>query len=107
MTLTNILECENNFTSTFIAEGLEVGKHFYWEIGGYTLHGQVFIISWLVIFLLILFSFLGTNNLTEVPRSWQNFMEFLVFKGFFFLKKEAAARNTNVYIGRPHRTRRP
>ena len=78
MTLTNILECENNFTSTFIAEGLEVGKHFYWEIGGYSLHGQVFIISWLVIFLLILFSFLGTNNLTEVPRSWQNFMEFLV-----------------------------
>jgi F-type H+-transporting ATPase subunit a len=78
MALTNILECENNFTSTFIAEGLEVGKHFYWEINGYTLHGQVFIISWLVIFLLILFSFLGTNNLTEVPRSWQNFMEFLV-----------------------------
>ena len=77
MALTNILECENNFTSTFISD-LEVGKHFYWEIGGYSLHGQVFIISWLVIFLLILFSFLGTNNLTEVPRSWQNFMEFLV-----------------------------
>lgn len=79
MAMINILDfqSENNLTSIFLSN-LEVGKHFYWEIGGYSLHGQVFIISWLVILLLVVASFLGTSNLTEVPRNWQNFMEFVV-----------------------------
>jgi F-type H+-transporting ATPase subunit a len=58
---------------------LEVGKHFYWEIFGYSLHGQVFIVSWLVILLIVIASLLATTSLTEVPRNpWQNVMEVIV-----------------------------
>ena len=28
---------------------LEVGQHLYWQIGNFTLHGQVFMTSWIVI----------------------------------------------------------
>ena len=58
---------------------LEVGKHFYWEVFGYSLHGQVFLVSWLVIFLVVGASVLGTSAITEVPRGlWQNAMEAVV-----------------------------
>lgn len=58
---------------------LEVGKHFYWEVFGYSLHGQVFIVSWLVIGLIIGASILATITLNQVPRnSWQNIMEVVV-----------------------------
>ena len=58
---------------------LEVGKHFYWEIFGLSLHGQVFLVSWLVIFLVVGASLLGTSTITEVPRGiWQNTMEAVV-----------------------------
>lgn len=67
-----------NLPSVSISD-LEVGKHFYWEIFGYSLHGQVFIVSWLVIFLIVLASILATTSLTEVPRNpWQNVMEVIV-----------------------------
>ncbi|MBE9014336.1 F0F1 ATP synthase subunit A, partial [Pseudanabaenaceae cyanobacterium LEGE 13415] len=32
---------------------LEVGHHLYWEIGNLKIHGQVFIVSWIVIGLLV------------------------------------------------------
>jgi len=58
---------------------LEVGKHFYWEVFGFSLHGQVFLVSWLVIFLVVGASILGTSTITEVPRGlWQNAMEAVV-----------------------------
>jgi hypothetical protein len=28
---------------------VEVGQHFYWQIGGFQVHAQVFITSWIVI----------------------------------------------------------
>jgi F-type H+-transporting ATPase subunit a len=58
---------------------LDVGKHFYWEIFGYTLHGQVFIVSWIVIAIILTTSFLATSNVNQVPRNtWQNVMEIVV-----------------------------
>jgi len=67
-----------NFSSLPIAD-LEVGKHFYWEIFGYSLHGQVFIVSWLVIALILIASLLATLNVNQVPRNtWQNVMEVIV-----------------------------
>jgi F-type H+-transporting ATPase subunit a len=58
---------------------LEVGKHFYWEVFGNSLHGQVFLVSWLAIFLIVGASILGTSTITEVPRGlWQNAMEAVV-----------------------------
>nr|YP_009243864.1 ATP synthase CFO A chain subunit IV [Sporolithon durum]AMK96106.1 ATP synthase CFO A chain subunit IV [Sporolithon durum] len=57
---------------------VEVGKHLYWEIGTYKIHGQVFIVSWLVILFLLIISLLGTQNLKRVPEGLQNFMEFVL-----------------------------
>lgn len=64
-------------TSLFLS-AIEVGTHFYWNIAGLSLHGEVFIISWLVIIILLLFAFLGTNQIQQIPETWQNFMEFLI-----------------------------
>lgn len=57
---------------------VEVGKHLYWKIGSLQLHGQVFIVSWLVIAALSIISFLGTRNLQRIPEKFQNFMEFIL-----------------------------
>nr|YP_010619078.1 ATP synthase CF0 subunit IV [Pterosiphonia complanata]WAX03091.1 ATP synthase CF0 subunit IV [Pterosiphonia complanata] len=57
---------------------VEVGKHLYWKIGSYDIHGQVFIVSWIVISVLIVLSFLGTRNLQRIPGKFQNFMEFIL-----------------------------
>ncbi len=59
-----------------LAAKLEVGEHFYWQIGNYTVHGQVFITSWIVIAILLMASFFGTRNLVRVPSGVQNFLEY-------------------------------
>lgn len=58
---------------------VEVGKHFYWNLNeNITLHGQVLIVSWLVIAFLCLLSSFGTRNIKQIPEGLQNFLEFLV-----------------------------
>ena len=54
-------------TSTFLAE-VEVGKHFYWNIGGFLVHGQVLLVLWLVFAVLLLFAFLGSREVEQIPR---------------------------------------
>ena len=61
-------------TFTLLAE-VEVGKHFYWSIAGFLVHGQVLLVIWLVTLILLIFSILGTQDNERVPRGWQNFME--------------------------------
>ncbi|MBT9313053.1 F0F1 ATP synthase subunit A [Leptothoe kymatousa] len=56
---------------------LEVGRHFYWHLGGLQLHGQVFMTSWFVIGLLLIASVLATRNMQRVPQGLQNFMEYV------------------------------
>jgi F-type H+-transporting ATPase subunit a len=65
----------NAIISLPLAE-LEVGKHFYWEIGNLKLHGQVFITSWIVIAILLIASILATRNIKRIPSGFQNFMEY-------------------------------
>lgn len=55
---------------------LEVGKHFYWQIGSLKLHGQVLLSSWFVIGVLLLAAVLATRNIERVPTGMQNFMEY-------------------------------
>lgn len=55
---------------------LEVGRHFYWEIGNFTIHGQVFLTSWFVIAVLLILSVVGTRNLQKVPSGVQNLLEY-------------------------------
>jgi F-type H+-transporting ATPase subunit a len=61
-------------TFTVLGEA-EVGKHFYWEIAGYLVHGQVLVVVWFVIFILLGLSFLGTSKIDQIPSGMQNFME--------------------------------
>ena len=61
-------------TFTLLAEA-EVGKHFYWDIAGFLVHGQVLAVIWVVITILLIFSILGTQNTGRIPHGWQNFME--------------------------------
>lgn len=67
----------NNLLIIYLSN-IEVGTHLYWEIGSYKLHGQVFIVSWLVIASLLTISFLGTRKLSRIPSKIQNFMEFIL-----------------------------
>jgi F-type H+-transporting ATPase subunit a len=61
-------------TFTLLAEA-EVGKHFYWNIAGFLVHGQVLVVLWFVVLLLVIFSFLSTKNADRIPHGFQNFME--------------------------------
>jgi F-type H+-transporting ATPase subunit a len=55
---------------------LEVGKHFYWELGGLKIHGQVFLTSWFVIAALVLISVLASKKVERIPKGVQNLMEY-------------------------------
>ena len=44
-------------TFTLLAEA-EVGKHFYWNIAGFLVHGQVLLVIWFVILILLVFPLL-------------------------------------------------
>jgi F-type H+-transporting ATPase subunit a len=63
-------------TPTPLLASLEVGQHFYWEIGNLKVHGQVFLVSWIVIGLLLIASFLATRSIQRVPQGAQNLMEY-------------------------------
>ncbi|MEB3224887.1 MAG: F0F1 ATP synthase subunit A [Synechococcus sp.] len=62
--------------SLFPLAELEVGKHFYWELGGLKVHGQVLMTSWFVIAVLLIASLIATRNVQRVPSGFQNFMEY-------------------------------
>nr|WP_024544914.1 F0F1 ATP synthase subunit A [Picosynechococcus sp. NKBG15041c] len=62
--------------SLFPLAELEVGKHFYWELGGLKVHGQVLMTSWFVIAVLLFASLLATRNVQRIPSGFQNFMEY-------------------------------
>ena len=65
---------------------VEVGSHFYLEWAGLKFHGQTIFMSWFVIFVLILFTLLGTHKLTMFPKRAQNFMEY-VYEFFHSITK--------------------
>ncbi|WP_066349079.1 F0F1 ATP synthase subunit A [Geminocystis sp. NIES-3708] len=67
----------NLFNSVNLA-AIEVGEHFYWEIGKYKIHGQVFLSSWFVIGVLLIASFVATRNVQRIPTGFQNFMEYVL-----------------------------
>ncbi len=55
---------------------LEVGKHFYWHLGGFTVHGQVMMTTWFVMGVLVIFSLLASRNIQRVPAGLQNLGEY-------------------------------
>mmetsp|Transcript_21700 Transcript_21700/g.53544 ORF Transcript_21700/g.53544 Transcript_21700/m.53544 type:complete len:247 (+) Transcript_21700:19-759(+) len=68
----------NILDSYITLSAIEVGTHLYWKFGSLVVHGQVFIVSWLVIALLLLISLWGTSNINQTPQGGQNFLEFLL-----------------------------
>nr|YP_009184955.1 CF0 subunit IV of ATP synthase [Hafniomonas laevis]ALO63026.1 CF0 subunit IV of ATP synthase [Hafniomonas laevis] len=56
---------------------VSVGKHWFWEIGGYEAHGQVLIMSWVVFAIIAGLAFAGNRDLKETPEGVQNFTELI------------------------------
>ena len=59
----------------FSLAAVAVGQHLYWNIAGLTVHGQVLLVTWLVIAIILTITVLGTLNLEQVPKGLQNFVE--------------------------------
>lgn len=59
-----------------IAE-VSVGKHYYWQIGDYSVHGQVLLTSWFVFGVIAFLSFGGNSNLKPIPEGIQNLTEYI------------------------------
>nr|QUE28053.1 AtpI [Sahlingia subintegra] len=57
---------------------VEVGEHWYWSVGSLQVHGQVLIVSWIVIAVLLGLAVFGTRKVQRSPQGWQNFMEFVL-----------------------------
>lgn len=72
MQMLSVLNAFNSFT---LAE-LEVGHHFYWQLGNLKIHGQVFLTSWFVISILVIASIAATRNAQKIPSGIQNLMEY-------------------------------
>nr|YP_009145512.1 ATPase subunit IV [Trachelomonas volvocina]AKL82425.1 ATPase subunit IV [Trachelomonas volvocina] len=56
---------------------VEVGQHFYWNLFGFQVHGQVLINSWIVILIIFLLGISTTKKLELVPEGGQSFIEVL------------------------------
>ena len=64
------------YSNTFtLLAGVEVGKHLYWDLGGFLVHGQVIAVICFVSLILLVFAFLGSSNAQRIPHGFQNFME--------------------------------
>jgi len=70
-----MLSVTNTF-NFFPLASLEVGQHFYWQLGNLKIHGQVFLTSWFVIGILVVASLAATRNIQKVPSGIQNLMEY-------------------------------
>ena len=56
---------------------VSVGKHWFWQIGGYEAHGQVLVMSWVVFAIIAVLAFSGNRDLKEIPEGMQNFTELI------------------------------
>lgn len=66
-----------SFQSLFDLSEVSVGKHFYWNIGGYEVHGQVLLTSWVVLLIIGVVSLLGNRQLQSMPTGFQNLTEYI------------------------------
>jgi F-type H+-transporting ATPase subunit a len=64
-------------TFSFDFAALSIGQHWYWEIAGYQVHGQVLVTTWFVLAVIGIISFTANRNLKETPDGLQNLTEYL------------------------------
>jgi F-type H+-transporting ATPase subunit a len=72
-----MLDVLNSLNTLSLAK-LELGHHFYWQLGNLKIHGQVFLTSWFVIALLVIASLAATRNIQRIPSGMQNLMEYVL-----------------------------
>jgi F-type H+-transporting ATPase subunit a len=56
---------------------LSVGQHWYWEIFGYPVHGQVLLTAWFVFAIIRTLSLVANRDLKETPDDLQNLTEYV------------------------------
>ncbi|KAM3398087.1 hypothetical protein P3S68_001601 [Capsicum galapagoense] len=72
-------ECSiNTLMGLYDISSMEVGQHFYWQIGGFQVHGQVLITSWVVIAILLGSATIAVRNPQTIPTGGQNFFEYVL-----------------------------
>nr|YP_010733649.1 ATP synthase CF0 subunit IV [Gayralia brasiliensis]YP_010733723.1 ATP synthase CF0 subunit IV [Monostroma nitidum]WEG92920.1 ATP synthase CF0 subunit IV [Gayralia brasiliensis]WEG92994.1 ATP synthase CF0 subunit IV [Monostroma nitidum] len=66
-------------TSTLLFDVAEVsvGQHYYWNIGNYSVHGQVLMTSWFVFAVLAILAIVGNSQLKPIPEGLQNLTEYI------------------------------
>lgn len=75
----NVILCSiNTLKRLYDISAMEVGQHFYWQIGGFQVHAQVLITSWVVIAILLVSVILVVRNLQTIPTFSQNFFEYVL-----------------------------
>nr|YP_010692222.1 ATP synthase CF0 subunit IV [Utricularia adpressa]UWM94306.1 ATP synthase CF0 subunit IV [Utricularia adpressa] len=75
----NVLSCSINAPNgLYDISGVEVGQHFYWQISGFQVHGQVLITSWVVIAILLGSATIAVRNPQTIPTGGQNFFEYVL-----------------------------
>ncbi|KAL6492503.1 40S ribosomal protein S2 [Orobanche gracilis] len=75
----NVLFCFiNTLKGLYAISGVKVGQHFYWQIGGFQVHGQVLITSWVVIAILLGSATIAVHNPQIIPTEGQNFFEYVL-----------------------------
>ena len=63
----------NTLKGLYEISGVEVGQHFYLKIGGFQVHAQVLITSWVVILILLGSAIVTVRNPQTIPTDGQNF----------------------------------
>nr|QWW92420.1 ATP synthase CF0 subunit IV [Lopholejeunea zollingeri] len=72
----DIIKTSNNYF--YNISNVEVGQHFYWQLGNFQVHAQVLITSWVVVGILLGLAILATRNLQSIPTGAQNFVEYVL-----------------------------
>jgi len=60
---------------------VEIGQHWYWSVGGFQVHGQVLVNTWIVFAIILIVGFSTTRQLTVQVANLgggQNFIEFFM-----------------------------
>nr|YP_010488525.1 ATP synthase CF0 subunit IV [Japanobotrychium lanuginosum]UAT96952.1 ATP synthase CF0 subunit IV [Japanobotrychium lanuginosum] len=76
------MDIEQSFTNTmnnlYQISGVEVGQHFHRQMGGFQVHAQVLITSWVVIAILSSLATVAARDSQTIPNGSQNFVEYVL-----------------------------
>ncbi|KAF7042843.1 hypothetical protein CFC21_052331 [Triticum aestivum] len=75
----NIIPCSiKTLNGLYDISGVEVGQHFYWQIGCFQIHAQVLITSWVVITILLGSVVIAVRNPQTILTDSQKFLEYVL-----------------------------